>query len=102
MKRIFCEAFGNQEETQSNKRQKLNDGTIRIIKYNHNQIQQLISNQQKIIEEFSKTINELKNELRNNNNKIRQLEEKVEKQQLTLRQFIPPTQFSSSPPSYIN
>ena len=68
---------------------------IQHIKTNHEQIQQIILQQQRIIEEFGKTINDL-------NIKIEKLDNIVHKQQLILREIMPPTIFnSSSPPSYI-
>ena len=75
------------------KRQKLNDGTVKVVKNNYEQIQQLVSNQQKIIEEFGKIITELKEELSDNKNKVKQLEEAV-------KELIEPPKFTS-PASYI-
>jgi len=99
MKRRYQQVFEDKEE-RSTKRQKLNDGTIRVIQYNNEKIQELMSTQQKIIEEFGKTINMLKEELNNSKKRVDKLEETVEKQQLVLREVMPPTKFSSSPPSY--
>lgn len=92
MKRKYQQAFET-EECSYSKRQKLNNGTIKVVNNNYEQIQQLISNQQKIIKEFGKVIRELKEELINNKNKIKYLEEVVE--ELTC-----PPKFSS-PASYI-
>ena len=99
MKRRYQEAFEVEEE-HSIKRSKLNDGTVKVVKYNYEQIQQLMSNQQNIFEEFKKTINILKVELNNSKKRVEKLEETVEKQQLVLREVMPHTKFSSSPPSY--
>ena len=99
MKRRYNQAFETQEE-ESTKRTKLNDGTIKVIKYNNEKIHELMSNQQRMIEEFGKTINVLKTELQNSKNRVEKLEETVEKQQLVLREVMPHTKFPSSPPSY--
>ena len=99
MKRRYQEVF-EEEEEHSIKRSKLNDGTAKVVKHNYEQIQQLMSNQQQIFEEFKKTINLLKDKLNNSEHRVNKLEETVEKQQLVLRQVMPPTKFSSSPPSY--
>jgi len=75
------------------KKRRLNDFHIQD---NHDKIELLIKNQQKVIEDFSKTVKKL-------NEKIEKLENTVEKQQFILKDVIQPTTFkSSSPPSYIN
>ena len=99
MKRKYHQVFEIQED-KITKRSKLNDGTIKIIQYNNEKIQELMSNQQRMIEEFGKTINYLKGELTNSKKRIGKLEETVEKQQLILREIMPHTKFISSPPSY--
>ena len=99
MKRKYNQAF-IQEEQQPIKRHKLNDGTVKFVKHNYEQIQQLVSNQQRMIEEFGRIVSQLKEELNNSKKRIDKLEETVENQQLVLREVIPPTKFPSSPPSY--
>ena len=101
MKRRYHQAFEVQEEIPS-KRIKLNDGTIKVIQYNNEKIHELISNQEKIIKEFNKVVSQLKGELNNSKKRVEKLEETVEKQQLVLREVLPPTNFSSSPASYYN
>ena len=85
------------------KRRKLNDSHILD---NHDKILELMLNQQKIIEEFKKTIHKLNKRIdesnkkvKESNNKIYELEETVRKQQLSMREYMPPTIFKS-PASY--
>lgn len=89
MKRHNNMNIDNVDDIRPLKRRKI---CVQQIQTNHEQIQLL---EQRIIEEFGKTLNDL-------NKKIVKLEETVHKQQLILREIMPPTLFnSSSPPSYI-
>ena len=100
MKRKFSQISVSQEDVEDVeqlkrqfKKRRLNDFHIQD---NHEKIELLIKNQQKVIEDFSKTVKKL-------NEKIEKLENTVGKQQFILRDIIQPTTFqSSSPPSYIN
>ncbi len=99
MKRRYNQMETPDEDYQSNhqtKRRRLNGYHIQD---NHYKIVELMLNHQKIIEEFKKTIQKLNNKVKESNNKIYELEETVRKQQLAIREYMPPTTFKS-PASY--